>query len=340
MAEIIYGFGTSHSPLLATKPEQWDLRAEADRQLPAHPYQGKTYSFDELVDLRKDENLAVQNKVEVRRERYDRCQNHLAFLSQEIERVAPDVLVIMGNDQREVFQTDHTPAFAVYHGDTVLNKALTQERLDAMRPGIAVSAWANVPEKEDVQYPGQPDLAYHIIKSVMADKFDVSASNQMPNGRFGENGIPHAFGFIYHRLMGDMKIRPVETVPIFVNTFFPPNQPSSERVLEFGKAVGKAIRSWDSDKKVAVAATGGFSHFVVDEEMDRRMFNAMVSGDEQSITSEPESNFQSGTSEIKNWIAAMGTLDDTGLGFGVIDYIPCYRSEAGTGNAMMFGTWT
>ena len=45
MAKIVFGAGCSHSPLLATKPEQWDLRANDDRKNPEHPYRGKVYSF-------------------------------------------------------------------------------------------------------------------------------------------------------------------------------------------------------------------------------------------------------------------------------------------------------
>jgi hypothetical protein len=47
MAEIVFGIGCSHSPLLATKPEDWDLRAQDDRKNPAHPFRGKVYSFQE-----------------------------------------------------------------------------------------------------------------------------------------------------------------------------------------------------------------------------------------------------------------------------------------------------
>src|ERR1700731_2134693 len=32
MAEIVFGFGTSHGPLLATPPQEWDLRANVDRK--------------------------------------------------------------------------------------------------------------------------------------------------------------------------------------------------------------------------------------------------------------------------------------------------------------------
>ena len=60
MANIVFGVGCSHSPLLATEPEQWNLRAKDDALNPEHWYQGGTYSFDELVEIRKDEGIAEQ----------------------------------------------------------------------------------------------------------------------------------------------------------------------------------------------------------------------------------------------------------------------------------------
>ena len=47
-----------------------------------------------------------------------------------------------------------------------------------------------------------------------------------------------------------------------------------------------------------------------------------------------------GTSELRNWISAAGALFDTGLSGDIIDYQPCYRSEAGTGTAQGFVAWT
>ena len=35
----------------------------------------------------------------------------------------------------------------------------------------------------------------------------------------------------------------------------------------------------------------------------------------------------------------MGALEGSGLQFKLLDYVPCYRSSAGTGNAMAFGNW-
>jgi OH-DDVA oxygenase/3-O-methylgallate 3,4-dioxygenase len=46
-----------------------------------------------------------------------------------------------------------------------------------------------------------------------------------------------------------------------------------------------------------------------------------------------------GTSELLNWISASGCLFQTGLSGERIDYVPCYRTEAGTGTAQGFVVW-
>ena len=61
--------------------------------------------------------------------------------------------------------------------------------------------------------------------------------------------------------------------------------------------------------------------------------------DEEALTREPDNLFRSGTSETKNWITVAGILNESELSIDTFEYIPCYRSEAGTGNAMGFATW-
>jgi OH-DDVA oxygenase/3-O-methylgallate 3,4-dioxygenase len=77
--------------------------------------------------------------------------------------------------------------------------------------------------------------------------------------------MPHAYGFIYKQIFRD---KVVPHVPIDTNGFFPPNQPRAARCLAFGQLVGNAIRGWDADLRVCVIASGGLSHFVVDEDFD------------------------------------------------------------------------
>lgn len=87
MAEIVYGFGTSHGPLLNLPPEEWEVRANFDRAQTELAFRDGTYSFAELSELRKGENFKAQNKIEVRTERYTRCQKHLDALSEDRKSV-------------------------------------------------------------------------------------------------------------------------------------------------------------------------------------------------------------------------------------------------------------
>ena len=170
----------------------------------------------------------------------------------------------------------------------------------------------------------------------MDSGFDVSASRRLPKGSGYVTGIPHAFGFIYRQIMKD---RVIPNVPVFVNTFYPPNQPSAERCYRFGFALKDAIESWESDARVAVFASGGLSHFVIDEPLDRKVIDAFEAHDFDALTSIPEDRYQAGTSEIKNWIPVAAMMDACGKDLTLVDYVPCYRSVAGTGNAMGFLYW-
>src|SRR5207244_12653835 len=53
--------------------------------------------------------------------------------------------------------------------------------------------------------------------------------------------------------------RPVKTIPISINTVQLP-LPTPARCYKLGKAIGRAIRSFDKDVRVVVVGTGGLSH--------------------------------------------------------------------------------
>ena len=95
--------------------------------------------------------------------------------------------------------------------------------------------------------------------------------------------------------------------------------------------------SWESDARVAVIASGGLSHFVIDEDLDHRVIKALENHDTESLVSIPRENLNSGNSEIRNWIVAAGATEH--LDMKLVDYVPCYRTEAGNGCAMGFAEW-
>jgi hypothetical protein len=166
--------------------------------------------------------------------------------------------------------------------------------------------------------------------------FDVAQMQKLPTGQIGSNAAPHAYGFVYRRVFRD---HVVPHVPVFVNTFYPPNQPRSARCFEFGRALGRAIAAWPKDASVLVVASGGMTHFVVDEAFDREVIESIRTADEAALSRIPENMFQAGTSEIKNWITVAGVMAEVGLKMTLVDYVPCYRSEAGSGSGLGFAYW-
>jgi Catalytic LigB subunit of aromatic ring-opening dioxygenase len=339
MAKIVFGFGSSHGPLLATPPERWDLRAADDRKNPEHPFRGRIYTFAELVEARRGEkDFDKESSLEVRRSRDERSQRAMDRLAQKVADVDPDIIVVVGDDQHEWFHEDIQPSFTVYCGDHVVNAAIDPEKLKTKSPGIALAMSASHPP-QDQTYPVPVGLAHAIIEQAIADEFDVAVSAKQRADARGTIGVGHAVGFVYRRIVKD---RPVPVIPILLNTYFPPNRPTARRCYRFGQSIGRAIAGWNganASKRVAICASGGISHFVVDEEFDTRMLTAMKNRDTETIFAEPESMFLSGTSETKNWITVAGILSETDLKMNLIDYVPSCRSEAGTGCGMAFATW-
>ena len=337
MAEIILGMGTTHGPLLATPPDAWDGRAEVDRKNPALAYRDGTYSFEELYETRKDKYFDEQNSPKVRTEYYNRCQTAMDGLGETAEAAKPDVMVIVGDDQHEWFLDAVQPSFAIYYNAEVTNYALDEETKDWHRAfGRGHSMGMNHPETDQI-YPVADGLAVHMIEQTIIEDFDTSSSGAQPMGDKGPRNIGHAYGFIVRRILRD---NPMPIVPVLINTYFPPNQPTAKRCYDYGKALGRAIKSWDTKARVAVSASGGMSHFVIDEALDKRLIDALLNRDKKALTSEPEYSFRSGNSEIKNWIIVAGICAETDMEMTLHDYVPCYRSEAGTGSGMAFATWS
>ena len=339
MANIVFGFGSSHGPLLSTPPERWDLRAADDRKNLEHPFRGRIYNFSQLVEARRGEkDFEKESSFEVRQERFDRNCQAMKQLGDKVAAVDPDIIVVVGDDQHEWFHEDIQPSFTVYCGGDVINAAIDPEIIKTKSPGIALAMSASHPP-QDQTYPVPAELAHAIITRAVGEEFDVAASMKQRANARGPIGVGHAVGFIYRQIVRD---RPVPVVPILLNTYFPPNRPTAKRCYQFGQSVGRAIAAWNgahASKRVAICASGGISHFVVDEDFDRRMLTAIENRDTKTIFAEPENMFLSGTSETKNWITVAGILSETDLRMKLIDYVPSCRSEAGTGCGMAFATW-
>ena len=81
----------------------------------------------------------------------------------------------------------------------------------------------------------------------------------------------------------------------------------------------------------------GLSHSVIDEELDWMVLDAMTAKDAEALCALPVDRLIRGTSEIRNWIVVAGAVEPTDM--TIVDYVPYYRSPAGTGCAGGFTYW-
>jgi 3-O-methylgallate 3,4-dioxygenase len=327
MAKVVLGLGTSHTPMLSTPWEQWRLHVARDKGNPhLVAADGNIYSYEELA-RRADPRIARDELAPATwRARYEACQAAIERLGAVLADVRPDVLVIIGDDQGEMFAEDQMPALSVYWGETAISIPPDPAGMDE---SLRVAAWGWYADRP-VAYRCEAALGKHVIESLVADGFDVAnCASQPPGATLG-----HAYGFVERRIIKDGSI-PI--VPVFLNGYYPPNRPTAARSYEIGRAIRRAIDGWDANRCVGIVASGGLSHLVVSEELDRKVIAALQDKDVKTLITLPEPVLRWASGEIKNWIAAAGALED--LAMRLIDYVPGYRSPAGTGVGMTFACW-
>lgn len=319
MAVVCYGAGTSHTPQISMPPEMWPVHSGlVDRRM---------IGDDEFDARVARSTTAVKERAvpEVWQEQHARVQESIAQLAAELTAAAPDVVVVIGDDQREWF-LDVTPMFGVYCGEALEDGPEDREVSEPMR----AAAWARH-ASEPTTFSAAPVLGEHLVRHLVERGFDPAVVSRQPVGL----GVGHAFTFPRLRLLQERPEVPI--LPVFVNTYYPPNQPSAARCWDLGVALREAIEAFPDDLRVAVVASGGLSHFVVDDTLDRTVLAAIEAGDEATLRAISQESLQLGSSEILNWIAAAGCLQ--GLHARLISYDPVYRSLAGTGVGVAFLSW-
>ena len=327
MAKIVLGIGSSHSPALLMEPAAWRARAATDdRTLFAlHDHSGARVQFDDLLAAASP-SLADEITNEKMQERHEANQRAIAETKRLLSEAAADVVIIIGDDHKEVFKDDNMPALSVFWGETVPYKpqGIMKWKYD---PTLKQELWYG---QEDIDYPVASDLAQRLIGDLIADGFDPAHQKYMPDGQ----AMSHSFGYVFRRMMPDVAI---PTIPVSINTYYPPNNMPPARAYRLGEAIRRAVEAWPEDINVAILATGGLSHFVVDEEFDRAFIEILRNGSVEDHANLPLEKLQSGNSEFRCWSALAGAV--SGMEMELIDYVPCYRSLAGTGCGMTFAVW-
>ena len=328
MARLVAAFGSSHSIMLTAERADW-LTAfrDSDRRMPLFDRTGVARSYDELLAVapRDSESMVTDDKLLAAHERTFAA---IAELKRHLDATSLDALVIIGDDQHELFQDAMMPSLAVYYGETIRN---------AQAGEFSTENWykraqrRRLEPERDVHYPVHADLALHFVTGLTAREFDVCAIREiLPDQYEG-----HAYSYIHRTyLMG----RDLPVVPVMLNTYYPPNQVQPKRCVALGRALRELIAAYPEDIRVGIIASGGLSHFVVDEELDRGVIEALGTKNLDYLAGLDPKRMQAGSSEIRSWIVTAAAAADLDLKWA--DYTPAYRTPALTGTGLAFARWS
>src|SRR3712207_5083068 len=167
MATIVGAIGTSHSPMLLTNPRLWRERAAQDRSnKELYDTSGRHVTFDEL-SAAVGERYADQLTDEVWEQRYTACLQGMDRLAADLAELRPDVLVVIGDDQEEVFDATNQPSMAVFWGESwttgTMEGAPPGEFFEAVKTGYAMDAVHT--------FDGHPQLALDVITGLVSREF-------------------------------------------------------------------------------------------------------------------------------------------------------------------------
>ena len=153
---------------------------------------------------------------------------------QWLQRVQPDIAIVIYNDHGLNFFLDKMPTFAIGAAAEYRNKD---------------EGWGLRPV---TPFRGAPEFSWHLIESLMAEEFDLTTCQEM--------AVDHGFAVPMQLMWPEHEPTwPVRAVPLCVNTVQHP-LPSPVRCYKLGQALGRAIASWPGDEKVVILGTGGLSH--------------------------------------------------------------------------------
>ena len=219
------------------------------------------------------------------------------FSKQWMRTHTPDVIFLVYNDHATAFSLDMIPTFAI---GTAASFTPADE------------GWGPRPVPKVV---GHPQLASHIAQSVIQDDFDLTIVNKMD--------VDHGLTVPLSLMCGQPQAWPCPVIPFAVNVVQYP-VPSGRRCFNLGKAIRKAVESYDAPLKVQIWGTGGMSHQLqgpraglINKEFDTAFFDRMLS-DPEGLASMPHIDYvrEAGSEgiELVMWLIARGAMADVAGG--------------------------
>ena len=234
------------------------------------------------------------------------------FSKRWIEEQQPDVVILVYNDHASAFSLELIPTFAIGCAE---NFAPADE------------GWG--PRAVPV-VQGHPALAWHIAQSTILDEFDMTIVNRMD--------VDHGLTVPLSLMFGRPDAWPCRVIPLAVNVVqYPP--PTGNRCYNLGKAIRKAVESYDEDIRVMVWGTGGMSHQLqgpraglINREFDTRFLDRLTS-DPEGLAKLPHLEYvrEAGSEgiELVMWLIMRGALEANARELYRFYHVPASNTAVG-----------
>jgi protocatechuate 4,5-dioxygenase beta chain len=219
------------------------------------------------------------------------------FSKQWMKDNTPDVIFLVYNDHATAFSLDMIPTFAI---GTAAHYTPADE------------GWGPRPVP---MVHGHPELASHIAHSVIQQDFDLTIVNKMD--------VDHGLTVPLSLMCGQPPTWPCAVIPFAVNVVQYP-VPSGQRCFNLGKAIAKAVKSFDADLNIHIWGTGGMSHQLqgpraglINKDFDNAFLDQLIA-DPASLAQKPHIDYvrEAGSEgiELVMWLIARGAMSDVNEG--------------------------
>ncbi len=219
------------------------------------------------------------------------------YSKQWLRENKPDVIFLVYNDHATAFSLDLIPTFAI-------GTAAQYQPAD--------EGWGPRPVPTVM---GHPDLAAHIAQSVIQDDFDLTIVNKMDV----DHGLTVPLSLMCGQQDKASGAWPCPVIPFAVNVVQYP-VPSGRRCFNLGRAIRKAVESYDEPLNVQIWGTGGMSHQLqgpraglINAEWDKRFLDRLIA-EPEALAQVPHIDYvrEAGSEgiELVMWLIARGAMSD------------------------------
>jgi hypothetical protein len=298
------GLASSHAPALFEPQEMWPTiyQRRPDYTRDSQPHTAKLETPEVIAGY------------------LERIQAAFAVLRQQLEAYRPDALIVMGDDQGDVFDAGLNPTFCLFTGASLW--------------GLDGTGYRPLEARKRVDFPCHAELAQYLHRGLVKRGFDIAASASFTPRGNPDVGVSHMVAHPIPTLVPDLDI-PI--IPFFMNEYYPP-LPTAERCYHLGMAIAEVMAA--RPERIAIYASGGLSHDPggpragwVDEPLDRWFLERLERDDGEALKHLfrfDSDTMRGGTGEMRAWISVAGAMQRRAT---VLEYIAAHHAKCGLGFA-------